>query len=108
MPEFMTEWWFLGLMLGLLCALTLAIPLLLIVVLVVLPRYRRGGRTETGAERGGRRGEGARRVRPWATPGRPPAGADLGERAMGDQPAAGRRWRRGDGRLGLTPLDPSS
>ena len=40
MPDFMTDWWFLGLMAGLLCALVLTIPLLLIVVLVVLPRYR--------------------------------------------------------------------
>ena len=46
MPDFTTEWWFLGLMLGLLCALVLLIPVLLIAVLVVLPRYRerrRGG-----------------------------------------------------------------
>ena len=40
MPDFMTEWWFLGLMAGLLCALVLFIPVLLIFVLVVLPRYR--------------------------------------------------------------------
>ena len=48
MPDFMTEWWFLGLMLGLLCALTLAVPLLLVVVLVVLPRYRQGPRDNEG------------------------------------------------------------
>ena len=44
MPDFMQEWWFLGLMAGLLCLLVLALPVLLIVVLVVLPRYRRGPR----------------------------------------------------------------
>ena len=41
MPDFMQEWWFLGLMTGLLCLLVLALPVLLLVVLVVLPRYRR-------------------------------------------------------------------
>jgi hypothetical protein len=48
MPDFMQEWWFLGLMASLLCALTLAIPLLLLVVLVVLPRYRQGRRDGDG------------------------------------------------------------
>ena len=48
MPDFMTEWWFLGLMAGLLCALVLLIPLLLIVVLVVLPRSRQGRRDRDG------------------------------------------------------------
>ena len=48
MPEFMTEWWFLGLMAGLLCALVLLIPLLLIVVQVVLPRSRQGRRDRDG------------------------------------------------------------
>jgi hypothetical protein len=41
MPDFMMEWWFLGVMAGLLCALVLALPALLLFVLVLLPRYRR-------------------------------------------------------------------
>ncbi len=46
--DFMTDWWFLGLMGGLLCLLVLAIPVLLILVLVVLPRYRQGPRDRDG------------------------------------------------------------
>ena len=48
MPDFMQEWWFLGLMTGLLCLLVLALPVLLLVVLVVLPRYRRVPRDREG------------------------------------------------------------